>query len=226
MARTRTFCCCLPVRFGVFILTILNLFGGVLIAIVGWMQVSQLRKTPLSTTDEIALILHSATFSVLAAISLLGFIGAIIKNRGLVSSFSVVLLIFLCISVATGVYAMISLFRNNAQALVQACLDGSQAADQDVCKTTAKVTEAIIIAIYVVVWLLQLWGYVIVINYCHQLEDEEEELLRSKIVEPASMSGKPTTTYDSFGLGAPPSGLRTGISIPSPDLRRVNRSEV
>lgn len=140
---------------------------------------------------------------------------------------------------------MISLFRNNAQALVQACLDGSQAADQDVCKTTAKVTEAIIIAIYVVVWLLQLCelpslfslcslnyrvflpgGYVIVINYCHQLEDEEEELLRSKIVEPASMSGKPTTTYDSFGLGAPPSGLRTGISIPSPDLRRVNRSEV
>lgn len=66
----------------------------------------------------------------------------------------------------------------------------------------------------------------IVVNYCHQLDDEEEELLRSNIVEPASMSGKPTTTYDSFGPGAPPSGLRTGISIPSPDMRRPSRSEV
>jgi len=226
MAPTRTFCCCLPVRLGVFILTILNLVGGTLIAIVGWMQVSQLRKSPLSTEDEIALVLHSATFSVLAAISLLGFIGAIIKQRSLVTTFSVMLLIFLCISVGTGVYAMISLFRNNAQGLVQACLDANPAADQSVCQTTAKVTEGIIIAIYAIVWLLQLWGYVIVVNYCHQLDDEEEELLRSNIVEPASMSGKPTTTYDSFGPGAPPSGLRTGISIPSPDMRRPSRSEV
>ena len=66
------------------------------------------------------------------------------------------LLIFLCISVGTGVYTMISLFRNNAQGLVQACLDANPAADQGVCQTTAKITEAIIIVIYVVVWLLQL----------------------------------------------------------------------
>lgn len=65
----------------------------------------------------------------------------------------------------------------------------------------------------------------IVINYCHQLDEEEEELLRSKI-EPISISGKPMTTYDSFGPGAPPSGLRTGVSMPSPDVRRPHRSEV
>lgn len=45
MAPTRTFCCCLPARLGVFILMILNLVGGTLIAIVGWMQVSQLSES-------------------------------------------------------------------------------------------------------------------------------------------------------------------------------------
>jgi hypothetical protein len=225
MAHTRTFCCCLPVRLGVFILTIFNLFGGLIIAIVGWKQVSELRKTPLSTADEVALILHSASFSVLATISLLGFIGAIIKHRALVSTFGVMLLVFLCLSIAAGVYTMLSLFHNNAQALVQACLDGNSTLDRATCQATAKIIEIIVVVIYAIVWLLQLWGYVIVINYCHQLDEEEEETLRSKI-EPISISGKPMTTYDSFGLGAPPSGLRTGISMPSPDMRRPNHSEV
>lgn len=76
------------------------------------------------------------------------------------------LLIFLCISVGTGVYAMISLFRNNAQGLVQACLDANPAADQGVCQTTARITEGIIIAIYAIVWLLQLCEPRSLINVC------------------------------------------------------------
>ena len=67
-------------------------------------------------------------------------------------------------------------------------------------------------------------GFIIVISYCHQLDDEEEEMLKPRI-EP-SMAGKQMTTYDSFGLGAPPAALRTGNSMPSPDTRRLNRSEV
>ncbi|KAK2467938.1 hypothetical protein APHAL10511_000233 [Amanita phalloides] len=224
MTPTRTFCCCLPVRLGVFILTILNLLGGLFVAVIGWMQVSHSRSTPLSTVDEIALVLHSSTFTVLAAVSLLGLIGAILKQRSLVSTFGMMMLAFLIISIGTGIYAIYCLFRNNGQAIVQACLQGDSTLGQDVCRTTANVVEAIIVTIYVVVWLLQLWGFFIVLDYCYQLDDEEEEVLRPRF--DASLAEKPTTTYDSFGLGAPPSGLRTGVSIPSPSTRRPNRSEV
>jgi hypothetical protein len=41
--RSRTFCCCLPVRFGVFILTILGMAGGTLLAVVGWLQTIRMR---------------------------------------------------------------------------------------------------------------------------------------------------------------------------------------
>ncbi|KAF8634031.1 hypothetical protein AX17_004296 [Amanita inopinata Kibby_2008] len=214
MARTRTFCCCLPVRFGVFILTLLDLVGGLLISVLGWGQVTHIRRNPLSMEDQVALVLHSVLFTVLAAISLLGFIGVIIKQRSLISTFGMMLLVHLFVSVGTGVYAMYSLFRNNSQELINACLDGKNTEDVlQVCETTAKVVQAIVIMIYVLVWLLQLFGFIIVIRYCHQLDDEEEEALKSKM---GAAIGKPMTTYDSFGFG----------NGPPPDLRRPNRSEV
>ena len=37
---SRTFCCCIPVRFGVFIMSMLGLAGGSIIAAVGWHAVA------------------------------------------------------------------------------------------------------------------------------------------------------------------------------------------
>jgi hypothetical protein len=206
MAYTRTFCCCLPVRLGVFALTILNLFGGVSFAILGWTQVTHLRNVPLATQDEIALVIHSVVFTALAAISLLGLIGAIIKHRSLVSSFSMILLAFLCISIGTGIYTIYSLYRDQGQALIQACLSGASDFSPESCRAAASLTQAIIVLIYIAIWLLQFceWqihetimlpntrltgGFIIVRDYCHQLDDEEEEGLKPRI-EPL-MVGKP-----------------------------------
>ena len=66
------------------------------------------------------------------------------------------LLVFLCFSIAAGVFAILSLFHNNGQALVQACLDGNSTLDQATCQATAKIVEIIVVVIYVIVWLLQL----------------------------------------------------------------------
>jgi len=174
---------------GVFALTILNLFGGLSFAILGWTQVTRLRGTPLATQDEIALIIHSVVFTALAAISLLGLIGAIIKHRSLVSSFSMILLAFLLISIATGIYTIYSLYRDQGQALIQACLSASSDFSPENCQATTSLTQAIIVIVYIAIWLLQLWGFIIVRDYCHQLDDEEQEGLKPRI-EPL-MVGKP-----------------------------------
>ncbi len=51
---------------------------------------------------------------------------------------------------------MLSLFHNNGQALVQACLDGDSALDKATCQATAKIVEIIVVVVYAIVWLLQL----------------------------------------------------------------------
>jgi hypothetical protein len=194
---------------GVFALTILNLFGGLSFAVLGWTQVTHLRDIPLATQDEIALIIHSVVFTALAAISLMGLIGAIIKHRSLVSTFSMILLAFLCISIGTGIYTIYSLYRDQGQALIQACLSGASNFSPENCQASASLTQAIIVIVYIAIWILQLWGFIIVRDYCHQLDDEEVEALKPR-VEPL-MTGKPRND---------------GPTIPYQHDRFPNRSEV
>lgn len=42
--RSRKFCCCLPVRFGVFVIAILGIIGGGLVSVGGWLQIKRLRE--------------------------------------------------------------------------------------------------------------------------------------------------------------------------------------
>jgi hypothetical protein len=44
--RSRKFCCCLPVRFGVFVIAILGIIGGGLVSLAGWLQIKQLSAFP------------------------------------------------------------------------------------------------------------------------------------------------------------------------------------
>ena len=42
--RSRKFCCCLPVRFGVFCEALLGLLLGGFAAIAGWLEISQMSE--------------------------------------------------------------------------------------------------------------------------------------------------------------------------------------
>lgn len=136
------------------------------------------------------LMKHCSTF--------LSLTGATIKHRSLVSTFGMMLLAFLCISIGTGIYTIYSLFREQGQALIQACLSEASDFSPENCKASASLMQAVIVMIYTAMWLLQLcaWrarekivllnsclpgGFIIVRDYCHQLGDEEAEGLKPKI---------------------------------------------
>jgi len=173
--RSRTFCCCLPVRFGVFLLSLLALAGGTFLAIFGWIKLSHLKEYPLGKPDEIALWIQSSLFSLLAVLALFGFFGAMIKNRGMVSGFAIGIAIHLGFSIAAGCFSIYTMFARDSQAALDSCLqkanDDSDATVQS-CKSGLILIKALIVVVYVLTWLIQLYAYFVVERYVDQLDEE------------------------------------------------------
>lgn len=205
--RSRKFCCCLPVRFGVFILSLLAMVGGSFVAAVGWVQIAQLAKHPRDKSDEIALWIQTSMFTLLAILAVFGFIGTLVKNRRMISSFAIALAIHLGFSVAGGAFALYSLFKENPADAVARCLnDAGESSDAtaDSCRTSIAIVKGLMVAVYIVTWLIQLYAYFVVERYADQLDDEE--MAKNTVVIPRTMNevdapqtnGQPVTTYGAF----------------------------
>jgi hypothetical protein len=85
---SRTICCCIPVRSGVFIMSILGCTGGSVMASLGWdsavhkgkwhpihlyhVLIIFVEETYLTANQEVSVVMASLSYTILAAISLLG----------------------------------------------------------------------------------------------------------------------------------------------------------
>ncbi|KAF8908076.1 hypothetical protein CPB84DRAFT_1813345 [Gymnopilus junonius] len=206
VVRSRKFCCFLPVRLGVFILAILAMVGGSFTAAAGWIQVTQLKQLDLDKAEQIALWIHAVMFTILSLVAVFGFVGAIIKNRRMISSFANALAIHLGFSIAAGIFTLYSLFKKNSQDAVNQCMSASPDATLEGCQTAIAIMKGLMVAIYVVTWLVELYFYFIVERYVEQLNDEE--LAQRTVVIPRTMHEVPpqVTTYNAYGNSgyAPP----------------------
>ncbi|RDB26774.1 hypothetical protein Hypma_005290 [Hypsizygus marmoreus] len=202
--RSRTFCCCIPVRFGVFILSLVGVIGSILCCAAGWVQVTRLRNNPVPppTADVVAIWLHSSLFTLLAILSLFGFIGCLIKSRNSVRAYSFGLILFLGLSIASGAYALHTLFTSDPLVVINSCINTPGAnLTWDACKANIKVYKGISVTLYILMWLLMIYAYVIVDNYVEQLDDEmaatETRQMINAISQPQVNVAVPT--YASFG---------------------------
>jgi len=186
-ARTRTFLCCLPVRLGVFLLSLIAMAVGSFVAAIGWIRISQLSQQPLTTSDRIALWIHTVMFSILGFLAVLGFIGCLAKSRTMVAGFAIALGIHLGFSIASGIFSIYLVFRRTSQEAIEACANGSTDPNViDSCKNGTGIMKGVMIAVYVVTWLIQLYAYFIVEWYVDQLDDEEME--KHAVVIPNNMA--------------------------------------
>lgn len=177
--ESKKFCFCLPVRLGVFVVSLLTTLAGSIIGAIGWLQVVGFQKHPVEITDEIAAYIHASIFSLLGLISIFGFVGSLVRNRGLVIAYSVGIAIHLGFSIASGVFTMYSIFRPNPANSVEECIKVANPTPElleetkRICSTGMAVAKGVIVAIYVISWILQLYSYFIVERYADQLEEEE-----------------------------------------------------
>jgi len=181
--------------------SLITMLAGALIAAIAWMQVAQQHGKRVEVTDQVAAYVHASIFSMLGVLSVFGFVGSLTRVRGLVIAYAVGLALHLGLSIASGVFTMFTIFRPNPANSVEACIKESNPTPElleetkNICNTGMAIAKGVIVAIYVVSWLLQLYAYFIVDRYSDQLEEEEMAKLAAVIPQqphqPMSYVGYP-----------------------------------
>uniref|UniRef100_A0A8H7XUL7 Uncharacterized protein n=1 Tax=Psilocybe cubensis TaxID=181762 RepID=A0A8H7XUL7_PSICU len=207
------------------------MLGGSFVAAIAWIKVAQLAKNPLDKVDAIALYVHAVMFTILAVLSVFGFLGTLTKSRRLISTFAIALAIHLGFSLASGAFTLYTVFHERTADAVARCLNESQLPDPDMdgdgevkaCRGAVALMKGVMVVVYVVTWFIQLYAYFIVERYVAQLADEE--VAAATVVIPQSALAMEqaapmmSTTYGSFGPAYPFTapghafGLGTGVQV-------------
>ncbi|KAF8602121.1 hypothetical protein BDV93DRAFT_524310 [Ceratobasidium sp. AG-I] len=190
MSLTRHFCCCLPVRLGVFVLSLFSLLGGGIYAAAVWYAYYHSQRDDtltLTTAQKVAFIVVGVVYSIGAIAALLGLIGAIGRKRALVATYSTFMWFHLAAQVAVSAFFIYALFQNSDQ-LVSQCKeqvtkvnDAGKAADpnfqnvnpDDACQVFTKWGRTGAIIALVVTLFIELYCCFIVSRYVSQLTDEQ-----------------------------------------------------
>jgi len=218
--RSRTFCCCIPVRFGVFILSLLGVIGGGILSVAAWVLVHQLQsqKVSANTAGAAAIWIQAFLFTLLTLLSIFGFIGCLVKSRNSVNAYSWGLMTFILLSILSGAFSLWAIFNkpeerpDYAACLSAATDDNARAA----CKATDQIYKGVTVAIYIITWLFMIYAYVIVDNYVDQLDEEmharsTDDMMKSIGQPRAGVQPIAVPAYASFGPTAQRSA--TGYSF-------------
>ncbi|KAK0455391.1 uncharacterized protein EV420DRAFT_565630 [Desarmillaria tabescens] len=169
--KSNKFCCCLPVRLGVLIIGVLGVALGGIIAVGGIIQYTHLGG---DIKNKLPYVIQIVVYGLYAIISLGGLVGAVIKRIGLIKTFYFILIVHVMFSIASGSFSIYRYFKD-APDSVRSCVNGSQ--DDLVvegCEKGVSVMKGVLIGVFVFVWLMEIWGCMIVKSYSRQLEDEAD----------------------------------------------------
>jgi len=189
---SKHFCCCLPVRFGVFILSFLTLLSSAGTAFALWWILVNGSKNGLVLEGGVktGLIVAGVVWTLFALFGLFGFIGAIIRNRALVKTYSFFLWIQLLVGLAIGITFIVAFFKQSFRStLINACADRLAELQtsalpnlttqtlqqrQDACGNVFNQGRIGFIVSCSVSLLLNLYACIIVHRYSHQLTEEQQ----------------------------------------------------
>ncbi|KZT70656.1 hypothetical protein DAEQUDRAFT_667358 [Daedalea quercina L-15889] len=182
--RSRKFCCCLPVRFGVFCSALLGIAYSTAFCVLGWLEVHKyaIKQLVISKDEMVGLVLFALAYTFMLLFSVMGdslnlpsLIGAIGAVRPFVKGYGISLTINTVFTIGIGIYWCYRLFHSgNHKCDNQPTSTDEQEIQHWVCEKGFEVVRVVIVIIVVLVWLLQIAGCAIVFDYCGQLSDEAE----------------------------------------------------
>ncbi|KAI0826968.1 hypothetical protein BC628DRAFT_1409816 [Trametes gibbosa] len=191
--RSRKFCCCLPVRFGVCCEGLLGMAIGGLFSVGGWILLHDSMKgtlnPPLSGNEKTAAWVLAIISTIYCLVSLMGLIGAIGKLRGLVTFYASVITLATVADIAAGIYVIYQLFHGEGASDVSKCeANAGDGVNKDfthfACNASFKTARVVVVVVYVLFWLFTIYGCHIAFEYVGQLREERDGEDAEKRVQP------------------------------------------
>ncbi|KAF9268934.1 hypothetical protein L218DRAFT_970178 [Marasmius fiardii PR-910] len=178
----KTFCCCLPVRFGLISMSFLGiLFGGIL-SLVCWFEVANAAIAEMEGPTKAAFIVGGLVETILFVASMLGFIGAIVRKQSFVQTYAYILYVHFVLNLVVAIYLLVMVSKVSSVAIAKACQQTvKDAGAQEQCAGLFKNIRAVIIVVACIVLFVELYGAIIAARYVNQIQREKRGARASRI---------------------------------------------
>ncbi|KAJ3856229.1 hypothetical protein EV368DRAFT_32868 [Lentinula lateritia] len=178
----KTFCCCLPVRFGVISMSFLGILFGGLLSILLWFEVSD-TSSSMDPHERTAFILAGLVETLLFIASVVGFIGAIVRKQVFILIYTYFIYVHFVVNVAVAGFFLYVVLHFSSTAITKACDDTvKNAGAQAQCTGIFSDFKTIYIVVALLVLFIELYGALIVTRYVHQIKTEKSTARTSRMV--------------------------------------------
>ncbi|KAJ7188159.1 hypothetical protein C8R46DRAFT_1053845 [Mycena filopes] len=185
-----TFCCCLRVRLGVIIMTVLGMLFAGLLSILLWFEVAT--TTDMSSQERAIFIIAGLVETLLFVASVLGFVGAVVRKQLFVQIYAYFIYVHFILNLGVAIYLLYFLVHVASSDQVKACqLAVHNTAAQNQCTGLLKVGLGVYGAIASVVLLTEMYGAIIVARYVNQVQREKRNIRASRMSQGAFKMGPP-----------------------------------
>jgi len=187
--RRPRFCCCLPVRICVIIMSLLGILLSGMLSVVLWFEVS--RADTLTSEQRGSFIGGAIVETFFFFISVVGLVGAIVRKQSFVTAYAIGLYIHFLINLSVAIYLLfVILHTTNADTvtLCQNVLKNEQAKDQ--CGSLFDSIRGLYAGLASFILVVELYGSIVATRYVFQIRREKREARMPRRIRPQSDSGR------------------------------------
>ncbi|KAH8118968.1 hypothetical protein DFH11DRAFT_1562213 [Phellopilus nigrolimitatus] len=188
--RRQRFCCCLPVRLGVGVLSFLTILLAGLLMVILWFEVAT--NYFMSGGEKTAFILAGVLETFLFLASVLGFVGTCARKQSFVVVYATFLYVHFCINLGVAIYFLWMVTHAANTDIVRFCQDGvhdPQAKDQ--CTGLLNVAKGVYWGVLLFILAIEAYCALVVTRYVNQLRYEKRDVRRARAMQRQS-------AYDAF----------------------------
>ncbi|KIP04076.1 hypothetical protein PHLGIDRAFT_129736 [Phlebiopsis gigantea 11061_1 CR5-6] len=195
---SKHFCCCIPVRAGVFLFSFLQFIATGFVAAILWYVLhlilsgqtwQDVNYGDIDTAGRVAVGVAAGIYTLVSLFALIGFLGSIARNRRMVKAYSVLTWVIVLIHIVGSGFLLY--FAYSGKNLFNGCtVDGHDCAFH--FKTWQKVLYTVLV---VVTSLLSVYIASVIGRYVDQLYDEVDYSHEYKLAKPTSASTYQPTYY-------------------------------
>jgi len=133
----------------------------------------QMKRSAGNPGNKVALVIQIVLYILLAMVSIFGLAGAISRKLAFIRLYFWMTFVYLLLSIGLGVFAIVHNFKDAPKYVSECASDSKDPSVLKSCQAGSSLFKGIMIALFVLIWLLEIWACSIVHSYSRQLVEEQ-----------------------------------------------------